>query len=369
MAYNSIYTRINWKNETESRSTPLGATNLNKMDYVLSEIDKRVVELSKQDESFATKEEIPEISVATSETVGVVKPDGVTTKIDEDGTIHAVGGGGGGGTGTTDYEDLYNKPSINDVELSGNVTLEEIGAQAKGSYAELDENGNLNVPERVKANTAEFSDGIYSSGGIYEDNQYGGNAVVKTEDELSSLTAEGYMPDALLVKALHQSMGGYSFYNNPYVVYEKSSSEPFLLDGECILSDSDTGAIYITDTENYYSAIVSGDYKRREGADTVSPFSGLGNIECVAELFSGDKYTTSKNCLIFVHGANTTESGLPTTIKPVVSSGILNELAKTTTKKWDGHYHAIAVYYLSLNGESSIISLASGSTPKALIFV
>lgn len=364
MAYDSIYTRINWENE---KNTPLGATNLNKMDAALKELDDRIVALSKQNESFATKEEIPEISVATSETVGVVKPDGVTTKIDEDGTIHAVGGGGG--TGTTDYEDLYNKPSINNVELSGNMTLEEIGAQAKGNYAEFDEYGNLDVPERVKANTAEFSDGIYSSGGIYEDNQYGGNAVVKTEDELSSLTAEGYMPDALLVKALHQSMGGYSFYNNPYVVYEKSSSEPFLLDGEYILSDSDTGSIYITDTENYYSEIVSGDYKRREGADTVSPFSGLGNIECVAELFSGDKYTTSKNCLIFVHGANTTESGLPTTIKPVVSSGILNELAKTTAKKWDGHYHAIAVYYLSLNGESSIISLASGSTPKALIFV
>lgn len=362
MAYDSIYTRINWENETESRSTPLGATNLNKMDYALSEIDKRVVELSKQDESFATKEEIPEISVATSETVGVVKPDGVTTKIDKDGTIHAVGGGGG--TGTTDYEDLYNKPSINNVELSGNITLEEIGAQAEGNYAELNESGNLTLPGTLTAN-----EGIYSNGGIYENDEFGGNAVVKTEDELSAITGSGYMPDALLVKALHQSMGGYSFYNNPYVVYEKSSSEPFLLNGEYILSDSDTGAIYITDTENYYSAIVSGDYKRREGADTVSPFSGLGNIECVAELFSGDKYTTSKNCLIFVHGANTTESGLPTTIKPVVSSGILNELAKTTAKKWDGHYHAIAVYYLSLNGESSIISLASGSTPKALIFV
>lgn len=289
MAYDSIYTRINWENE---KNTPLGATNLNKMDVALKELDDRIVALSEQSENFATKDEIPEVEIATTENVGLVKPDGSTTYIDADGTLHAVGGGGGG-TGTSDYKSLYNKPSINNVELSGNITLEEIGAQAEGNYAELDEYGNLNVPERVKANTAEFSDGIYSSGGIYEDNQYGGNAVVKTKDELSALTAEGYMPDALLVKALHQSMGGYSFYNNPYVVYEKSSSEPFLLDGECILSDSDTGAIYITDTENYYSAIVSGDYKRREGADTVSPFSGKSAIEFEVTL-SGTA-STSKN--------------------------------------------------------------------------
>lgn len=303
MAYNSIYTRINWENE---KNTPLGATNLNKMDAALKEFDDRIVALSKQNESFATKEEIPEINVATSETVGVVKPDGVTTEIDEDGTIHAVGGGGG--TGTTDYEDLYNKPSINGVELSGNITLEGIGAQAKGSYAEFDESGNLDVPEWVNALGLETSDGIRDSGGIDEDNYYGGSAVVKTEDELSSLTAEGYMPDALLVKTLHQSMGGYSFYNNPYVVYEKSSSEPFLLNGEYILSDSDTGSIYITDTENYYSAIIEGDYKRREGADTVSPFNGLEN----AEFYSwSNSYTFTNNYKkVFATLSRTTESSL-----------------------------------------------------------
>ena len=39
-------------------------------------------------------------------------------------------GGGGGGGGTTDYNDLSNKPKLNSVELSGNVSLGDIGAQA-----------------------------------------------------------------------------------------------------------------------------------------------------------------------------------------------------------------------------------------------
>lgn len=39
------------------------------------------------------------------------------------------GGGGGGGGGTSDYSQLSNKPKINNVELDGNKSLADIGAQ------------------------------------------------------------------------------------------------------------------------------------------------------------------------------------------------------------------------------------------------
>lgn len=42
MAYAKIYSRINWKN---LKSTSLGATNLNKLDYAADELDNRVVSL------------------------------------------------------------------------------------------------------------------------------------------------------------------------------------------------------------------------------------------------------------------------------------------------------------------------------------
>lgn len=35
----------------------------------------------------------------------------------------------------TDYDSLTNKPSLNGVELSGNLSLEDIGAQPAGDYA------------------------------------------------------------------------------------------------------------------------------------------------------------------------------------------------------------------------------------------
>ena len=63
---------------------------------------------------------------ASTTTLGGVKVDGTTITITADGTISSAGGSGG----TTDYTQLTNKPQINSVELTGNKTLIDIGAQA-----------------------------------------------------------------------------------------------------------------------------------------------------------------------------------------------------------------------------------------------
>ena len=42
-------------------------------------------------------------------------------------------------SGTSDYNELINKPQINSVELHGNKTLDELGIQAKGDYALADD--------------------------------------------------------------------------------------------------------------------------------------------------------------------------------------------------------------------------------------
>lgn len=44
-----------------------------------------------------------------------------------------------GEIGTSDYNDLNNKPSINDIELNGNKTLKELGIQPQGDYASKEE--------------------------------------------------------------------------------------------------------------------------------------------------------------------------------------------------------------------------------------
>ena len=49
-------------------------------------------------------------------------------------------------SGTSDYEQLINKPQINSIELVGNKTLDELGIQPKGGYA-LSEDVNAQIDE------------------------------------------------------------------------------------------------------------------------------------------------------------------------------------------------------------------------------
>ncbi len=56
MAVIKVYTRINWLNKSESLTTPLGKTNLNKMDKAINLIDDEIVSMSaKVDEIDTTK--------------------------------------------------------------------------------------------------------------------------------------------------------------------------------------------------------------------------------------------------------------------------------------------------------------------------
>lgn len=61
----------------------------------------------------------------------------------------ALSGGGGGSGGTTDYSQMSNKPKINNVELSGNKSLADLGAvddvQVNGTSI-VDASGVANIP-------------------------------------------------------------------------------------------------------------------------------------------------------------------------------------------------------------------------------
>lgn len=64
----------------------------------------------------------PEITVKTSTATSYILH--IKTEDSEFDTPNLKGGGSGG---TTDYNDLENKPTINGAELTGDMTLEDIG--------------------------------------------------------------------------------------------------------------------------------------------------------------------------------------------------------------------------------------------------
>lgn len=113
-----------------------------------------------------------ETPIATTSVAGKVIPDGETITVDQDGTIHSVGGGGGGGT--TDYSLLTNKPQINSVELSGNKSLSSLGlmsatdintalngkANASTTYTKTETDNAISVAVADKADASDVTAGL-----------------------------------------------------------------------------------------------------------------------------------------------------------------------------------------------------------------
>ena len=59
---------------------------------------------------------------------------GTNITLNQEGSTLTINSTGGGSGGTTDYSALTNKPSINNVTLSGNKTISDLGLQPAGNY-------------------------------------------------------------------------------------------------------------------------------------------------------------------------------------------------------------------------------------------
>ena len=73
---------------------------------------------------------------------------GTNITLDQEGNTLTINSTGGGSGGTSNYNALTNKPKINNVELNGNKTLNDLGIQPAGNY--LTEETDPTVPSHVK---------------------------------------------------------------------------------------------------------------------------------------------------------------------------------------------------------------------------
>lgn len=71
-----------------------------------------------------------------------------------------------GGGGTTDYEELTHKPSINNVELSGDKSLSDLGAASEGAVAAKASQSDI-APTFSDATAYTAGDVVYYEGSLY----------------------------------------------------------------------------------------------------------------------------------------------------------------------------------------------------------
>lgn len=105
--YNKPYSQTGWK-DFPNETTPITAEILNENDRVIEQIDNFL----NGTEAFAQENKIEKIVVNGTEATITDKTASITT---------------GGEGGTSDYTQLSNKPSINNVTLNGNKSLADLG--------------------------------------------------------------------------------------------------------------------------------------------------------------------------------------------------------------------------------------------------
>lgn len=111
--------------------------------------DISTVTITKKDGSTKSVE-IKDAKINGHNTIEIIE--GKNIKLEQKGNqlkISSIGGGGGSSEGGTyDYNELDNKPKINNVELNGNKSLNDLGIQPVGNY--LTEETDPTVPSHVK---------------------------------------------------------------------------------------------------------------------------------------------------------------------------------------------------------------------------
>ena len=153
------------------------------------------------------KEESPLTVFNTTPAFGIVKmtiPDGnkeiaeeypdVINQIFD--RLDALESGGGGTGGTTNYENLSNKPQLNGVTLEGNKTLDQVGVLAKnqgasnsGKYLSVGSDGNVVPADAPSGGTVDAEQIKQAVNGYLEENPVSG-MTSEQEQQLNQNTTD-----------------------------------------------------------------------------------------------------------------------------------------------------------------------------------
>lgn len=92
------------------------------------------------------------LPIATSDSLGGIKPDNETATVDINGVLHVVGGGGGGGN--NNYEALINLPVYNDKTIFGNHDSEYYGVLRPYLLITSDAGSTVTITNGIETITA-----------------------------------------------------------------------------------------------------------------------------------------------------------------------------------------------------------------------
>ena len=152
--------------------------------------------------------------------------------------VNLVGTFGETGGGTTNYNDLINKPSINNVTLQGNKTGSQLGLVSSTDLATVATSGNYNdLINKPTIPAAQVNSDWNASSGVAEILNKPTLAAVATSGDYDDLTNKPTIPAAQVNSDWNSTSGVSEILNKP-TVYQNAAELP--------ISSSDT-----TNTKTY----------------------------------------------------------------------------------------------------------------------
>ena len=251
--------------------------------------------------------------------------------------------GSEGGGGTSNYNDLINKPSINSVTLQGNKTASQLG------FAEVATSGNYNdLNNKPTIPAAQVNSDWNSTSGVSEILNKPTLASVATSGDYDDLTNKPTIPAAQVNSDWNSTSGVSEILNKP-TVYQNAAELP--------ISANDS-----TDTKSYIDTGLSGKQNTISDSGWINlPLaSGVSNygdlISCYRKIGNVVYYyiLVEKSGL----GWGSQVASLPTGYRPnqeatssgrygngicnfsIATNGIINFLASTNTSTTDYRFFA-----------------------------
>lgn len=258
---------------------------------------------------------------ASLENLGGVKADGTTIEIDEDGTIHAIGGGEGG---TTNYNVLTNKPQVNGVELMGNKSLDELGiAPSEHTHTIEDITDFPTIPSKLSDLTND-SNFVEDENYVHTDNNFtkaekdklsgiADNANNYTLPQSTMVTLGGVKVDGTTITineetgVISSTGGGICVYEEPATVnvgdiiqWLGETNEKFTIAHIYLAQAGDAPlnpyAWYCSDNNvTVYSNKIPSGVASLSPYDNVKTVSGMGNLDRIIVIDGESLFTYSRD--------------------------------------------------------------------------
>lgn len=283
----------------------MGNRKISELDQILNLDEQAEFPLSQDNGGTPTTFKAKLTQIATKIAEAITFSNLITNNKHIIGAINEVAQGGGG---TTDYDDLENKPQINSVELSGNKSLDDLGIQpseisksASGTVATFSDGGD-NIP--VKAFECEIS-AQQESGTPTPVNPLAITGFSQADiGDISDATNITYFKGVL--------EGKYGFVDLSSLAWSyQSAGERFVSSG---IASTVKAPASNDDVANVKCSILQTTYANNTSA------GGLDNSIGIT--------STSKNIVIKATGAGTTQAGL---VAFLSGCGFIYELETPTT--------------------------------------